>query len=117
MHFFIFLLLALNACGGSEKETEYVPYPGPPVPGPTEPGPGVPDTNNFAAISKIMTESCGGGSCHGGSEWLRSESSLRGKPQITKRISNGSMPPDYSANYYLWEDGRRKKAVLDFLNN
>jgi hypothetical protein len=109
----------VGACGftpGGEK-VEYRDYPPDlptPGPGPTPPGPG--PEQGFAEVQKILTESCGYNGCHSSTAaFIATEAGLRGSSAKT-RITNGSMPPRYAGNYYLWEDGTRKKTILDFLN-
>lgn len=112
---FIVALGLLSACGlepQGEKETVYRDVPAPPTPGP---GP-TPQPVGFAKIRPLLEESCGFNGCHSKQAgFITTEAGLRASTAKT-RIINGSMPPTYSQNYYLWEDGTRKKTILDFLN-
>ena len=113
MKYLFVLLLALGACGGNETDTEYrtEPIPTPP----TNPNPPTDGVKNYAEIKPLLQESCGGASCHAGASFLQSEAALRSNSQVKKRISSDSMPPSFAPNYFLWQDGKRKKDVLDFL--
>jgi hypothetical protein len=113
----IFLLSVLVlGCGGSKEETEYVPVgPGPQPPSPNpNPRPGA--GKSFSEIQKVLNESCGGAACHAGASFLQSEAALRSNAQVKNRITSDSMPPRYAPNYFLWEDGTRKRDVLKFLS-
>ena len=111
----IMLSFIFGSCGldpkGDEK-VEYRDYPPQPTPAP---GPS-PEPGGFSKVRKIMEESCGFNGCHSSqASFITTEAGLRASSAQT-RILNGSMPPNYAQNYYLWEDGARKKTILDFLN-
>jgi len=115
MKYLFVIFFILGACGGNETDTEYVREPAPaPSPNPDPPTSGV---KNYAEIKPLLQESCGGASCHAGASFLQSEASLRANSQVKKRIASDSMPPSFAPNYFLWQDGTRKKDILDFLSN
>lgn len=110
------LAFLVGACGLSPEGEERVEYRDPP-PLPPGPGPGPgPAPVGFAKIKPLLEESCGFNGCHSKQAgFITTESGLRAST-AKQRILNGSMPPRYADNYYLWEDGTRKKTILDFLN-
>ena len=115
----LLLLFLLMSCGGNEVEKEYVSAPPPPKGGRVDPGTGGRGGNQvatFSEIQPILKESCGGASCHAGASFIQSENALRQNSQVLKRIQSDSMPPSYAGNYYLWQDGVRKKKILEFLS-
>lgn len=110
----VLLLVGCGGCGGSTKETEYLPIdPGPSPVRPPKPRLG---GTTYAQIKPLLQESCGGASCHAGASFLKSEQALRSNSQVRNRIASDSMPPRYAGNYFLWEDGTRKRDVLTFLS-
>lgn len=102
----IFILVLLFGCGGTDKETKVVERPAPP--GGTNPLPPGGGKVNFAQISGITQEFCS--ACHQGAGFLQAEDSFR-RSAACRRVENRTMPPQNSRNYGDWTDELRQIVV------
>ena len=107
----ILFLSILFSCGMEPREETIIERPtGGRTPGGVTSGGGVdPDRQALG----FLQENCAG--CHPTSNYLKSKRQFCNS-QALNRVKGSSMPLKSDSNYYLWQDGTRRNAVVAMCN-
>ena len=104
----LFLTLLIS-CGMSPRD-EIIREPANP---PRLPGGGGSSVDPTTQALGFLQENCS--SCHASASDIKTKASFC--RNALNRVKGGSMPLKSDSNYYLWEDGVRKAALISMCNS